>query len=97
MLLMVQCKESVNIQYFSLGVGEQSDDPMSDVSSQKSVGEDSNQIFTGSEANDEKKGEDSWTDVSLNDDSDTIAKSAKVDDKGRSTFHFEYTKPYLLL
>lgn len=55
---------------------------MSDVSSQKSVGDDSNQIFTGSEANDEKKGEDSWTDVSLNDDSDTITKAAKVDEKG---------------
>lgn len=61
----------------------QSDDPMSDVSSQKSVGEDSNQLFTSSEANDEKKGEDSWTDVSLNDDSDSVTKTAKVDEKGR--------------
>lgn len=59
---------------------------MSDVSSQKSVGDDSNQIFTGSEANDEKKGEDSWTDVSLNDDSDTITKAAKVDEKGKGLF-----------
>jgi len=56
---------------------------MSDVSSQKSIGEDSNPIFTG-EVNDEKKAEDSWTDVSLNDDSETIVK--KIEDKGKRYF-----------
>lgn len=59
---------------------------MSDVSSQKSVGDDSNQLFTSSEANDEKKGEDSWTDVSLNDDSDTTTKAAKETEKGPFCF-----------
>ena len=40
---------------------------MSDVSFQKSGGQDSATTYEGQE---EKKGEDSWTDVSLNDDSD---------------------------
>jgi hypothetical protein len=57
---------------------------MSDVSSQKSVGEDSSQHFTGNEVTDEKKAEDSWTDVSLNDDSETTVK--KTEEKGNSAF-----------
>jgi len=62
----------------------QSDDPMSDVSSQKSIGEDSNQQFPGTEGTDEKKAEDSWTDVSLNDDSETNLKRAE--EKGSILF-----------
>ncbi|CAG7818766.1 unnamed protein product [Allacma fusca] len=56
-----------------------SDDPMSDVSSQKSIGEDSSQIYIGNEASDEKKGEDSWTDVSLNDDSESKSRVEEKD------------------
>ena len=53
---------------------------MSDGSSQKSVGEDSTQMYIGNEGNDEKKADDSWTDVSLNDDSET--KSNRAEEKG---------------
>lgn len=58
----------------------QSDDPMSDVSSQKSIEDMNNPGFTGNETTDEKKAEDSWTDVSLNDDSETNLK--KTEEKG---------------
>ncbi|ODN02477.1 Neurobeachin [Orchesella cincta] len=82
---VAQLGESESTEECSIsGSSVKSDDPMSDVSSQKSVGEDSNQLFTSSEANDERKGEDSWTDVSLNDDSDTITKAAKIDEKVES-------------
>ena len=52
---------------------------MSDVSSQKSM-EEPNQVFPGNEGPDEKKAEDSWTDVSLNDDSEPNVK--KSEEKG---------------
>jgi len=52
---------------------------MSDGSSQKS-GEDSTPL--DGEGAEEKKGEDSWTDVSLNDDAEP--RLARTDDKGES-------------
>lgn len=58
---------------------------MSDVSSQKSC-DDVNPTFPGSETTEEKKAEDSWTDVSLNDDSETNVK--KSEDKGT---YIDYT------
>ncbi|XP_035708538.1 neurobeachin isoform X2 [Folsomia candida] len=57
-----------------------SDDPMSDVSSQKSIEDMNNPGFTGNETTDEKKAEDSWTDVSLNDDSETNLKKTEEKD-----------------
>jgi len=56
---------------------------MSDPASHRSNGDDSGQIYPGNETSDEKKGEDSWTDVSLNDDSET--KSPRTDNKGMNT------------
>lgn len=50
---------------------------MSDVSSQKSGGEDSAQMYPGNDMGEERKGEDSWTDVSLNDDSDAKVRHGK--------------------
>ena len=49
---------------------------MSDVSSQRSVGEESSNAFAGND--NDKKGEDSWTDVSLNDDSDTKGRNGEL-------------------